>query len=82
MELELFSFHSGNGFMIYYYNANLFIMTTMILIGPDALEKEHNEIVHFLTAKLYESDKLTLGKADEIEGIKKLEFCFRLALVS
>jgi len=54
----------------------------MILIGPDALEKEHNEIVHFLTAKLYESDKLTLGKADEIEGIKKLEFCFRLALVS
>jgi hypothetical protein len=41
-------------------------MATMMLIVPDAIKKEHNETVHFLTAKLYESDKLTLRKVAEM----------------
>lgn len=32
-------------------------MATMMLSVHDALEKEYNEFVHFLTAKLYELGK-------------------------
>jgi len=49
-------------------------MTTMTLQVPDALEKEHDETVRFIAAKLYESSKLTLGQAAEMCGMKKWDF--------
>ncbi len=49
-------------------------MTTMILQVPDALEKEHDETVRLIAAKLYESAKLTLGQAAEMCGMKKWDF--------
>jgi predicted HTH domain antitoxin len=49
-------------------------MTTMTLQVPDALEKEHDETVRFLAAKLYESGKLTLGQAAEMCGMKKWDY--------
>ncbi|GAA3959798.1 UPF0175 family protein [Mucilaginibacter dorajii] len=49
-------------------------MTTITLQVPDALEKEHDETVRFLAAKLYESGKLTLGQAAEMCGMKKWDF--------
>jgi len=45
-------------------------MATMTLQVPDALEKEHDETVRFLAAKLYESGKLTLGQAAEMCGMQ------------
>jgi len=49
-------------------------MTTMTLQVPDALEKEHDETVRFLAAKLYESGKLTLGQAAEMCGMQKWDY--------
>jgi predicted HTH domain antitoxin len=49
-------------------------MTTMTLQVPDALEKEHDETVRFLAAKLYEAGKLSLGQAAEMCGMKKWDF--------
>ena len=49
-------------------------MTTMTLLVPDSLEKEHDEIVRFLAAKLYESQKLSLAQAAEMAGMKKWDF--------
>ncbi len=49
-------------------------MTTMTLQVPAALEKEHDETVRFLAAKLYEAGKLTLGQAAEMVGMKKWDF--------
>jgi len=49
-------------------------MTTITLNVPDALEKEHDETVRFLAAKLYEAGKLTLGQAAQMCGIKKWDF--------
>jgi predicted HTH domain antitoxin len=49
-------------------------MTTMTLNVPDVLEKEHDETVRFLAAKLYEAQKLTLGQAAEMCGISKWDF--------
>jgi predicted HTH domain antitoxin len=49
-------------------------MTTMTLQVPDALEKEHDEIVRLIAAKLYESGKLTLGQTAEMCGMKKWDF--------
>jgi predicted HTH domain antitoxin len=49
-------------------------MTTMTLQVPEALEKEHDETVRFLAAKLYEAQKLTLGQAAEMCGMKKWDF--------
>ena len=49
-------------------------MTTLTLQVPDALEKEHDETVRFLAAKLYEAQKLTLGQAAEMCGMKKWDF--------
>ena len=36
-------------------------MTTLTLNLPDALEKEHDETVRLIAAKLYEAGKLSLG---------------------
>lgn len=49
-------------------------MTTITLKVPDALEKEHDETVRLIAAKLYESGKLTLGQAAEMCGKKKWDF--------
>ena len=49
-------------------------MTTMTLNVPDALEKEHEETVRFLAAKLYEVGKLSLGEAAEMCGVDKIDF--------
>ncbi len=49
-------------------------MTTITLQVPDALEKEHDETVRLIAAKLYESGKLTLGQAAEMCGMRKWDF--------
>ena len=49
-------------------------MTTMTLQVPDELEKEHDNTVRFLAAKLYEAGKLTLGQAAEMCSMKKWDF--------
>jgi len=49
-------------------------MTTITLNVPEALEKEHDETVRFLAAKLFESQKLSLGQAAEMAGMKKWDF--------
>lgn len=49
-------------------------MTTITLQVPDKLEKEHDETVRFLAAKLYEAKKLTLGQAAEMCGMDKWDF--------
>lgn len=54
-------------------------MTTMTLNVPDALEKEHDETVRLIAAKLYEAGKLSLGQAAEMCGMKKWDFPVVLA---
>jgi len=49
-------------------------MTTLTLQIPDALEKEHDETVQLIAAKLYEAHKLSLGQAAEMCGVKKWDF--------
>ena len=49
-------------------------MTTITLKVPDALEKEHDETVRLIAAKLYEAGKLSLGQAAEMCGMKKWDF--------
>jgi predicted HTH domain antitoxin len=49
-------------------------MTTITLQVPDALEKEHDDTVQFLAAKLYEAEKLSMGPAAEMCGMKKWDF--------
>jgi len=46
----------------------------MTLNVPDALEKEHDETVRLIAAKLYEAGKLSLGQAAEMCGMKKWDF--------
>ncbi|EHQ29367.1 protein of unknown function UPF0175 [Mucilaginibacter paludis DSM 18603] len=53
-----------------YYNG----MATMRLNVPEALEKEHDETVRLIAAKLYEAGKLSLGQAAEMCGMKKWDF--------
>lgn len=54
--------------------ANFDIMTTMTLQVPDFLEKNHQDTVRFLAAKLYESGKLSLGQSAKVAGMKKWDF--------
>jgi predicted HTH domain antitoxin len=49
-------------------------MTTITLQVPDALEKDHDETVRLIAAKLYEAGKLSLGQAAEMCGMKKWDF--------
>jgi predicted HTH domain antitoxin len=49
-------------------------MTTMILQVPEALEKEHDETVRLIAAKLYEAGKLSLVQAAEMCSMKKWDF--------
>lgn len=46
----------------------------MTLQVPDVLEKEHDETVRLIAAKLYEASKLSLGQAAEMCGMKKWDF--------
>ena len=49
-------------------------MTTMTINVPDALEREHDETVRLIAAKLYEAGKLSLGQAAEMCGVEKWDF--------
>ena len=49
-------------------------MTTLTLKVPDSLEKQHDETVRLIAAKLYEAGKLSLGQAAEMCGINKWDF--------
>lgn len=49
-------------------------MTKMTLNVPDELEKEHDETVRFIAAKLYEAGKLSLAHAAEMCNLKKWDF--------
>ncbi|MFD1257472.1 UPF0175 family protein [Mucilaginibacter terrae] len=51
----------------------------MTLQIPDALEKEHDETVQLIAAKLYEAQKLSLAQAAEMCGMKKWDFSAVLA---
>jgi predicted HTH domain antitoxin len=46
----------------------------MTIQVPDALEKEHDETVRLIAAKVYEAGKLSLGQAAEMCGMKKWDF--------
>ncbi|TDG36509.1 hypothetical protein EZJ43_08310 [Pedobacter changchengzhani] len=49
-------------------------MTTMTIQVLEALEKEHNETVRLIAAKLYEAGKLNLRQAAEMCQMKKWDF--------
>jgi predicted HTH domain antitoxin len=49
-------------------------MTTITLHVPDALEKEHDETVRLIAAKLYEAGKLSLSQAAVMCNMKKWDF--------
>lgn len=49
-------------------------MTTITLQVPDVLEKERDETIRLIAAKLYEAGKLSLGQAAEMCGISKIDF--------
>lgn len=61
-------------FVLNFNNTYLYIMTTMTIQVPEALEKEHEETTRFIAAKLYEAGKLTLGQAAEMCGMRKWDF--------
>ena len=54
-------------------------MTTLTLQVPDSLEKDHEDTVRFLAAKLYESGKLSLGQAADMVEMTKTAFAEILA---
>ena len=49
-------------------------MKTMQLNLPDSLEISATNMLRFLSAKLYESGKVSLGQAAEIAGLSKISF--------
>jgi predicted HTH domain antitoxin len=49
-------------------------MTTMTIQVPEALEKEHDETIRLIAAKLFEAGKLTLRQAAEMCQMKKWDF--------
>lgn len=61
-------------FLYFYTYQKVISMTTITLQIPDALEKDHDETVRLIAAKLYEAGKLTLGQAAEMCGMKKWDF--------
>lgn len=54
-------------------------MTTLTLQVPDFLEKNHQDTVSFIAAKLYEAGKLSLGQAAEMTGLDKRTFAEALS---
>jgi len=49
-------------------------MTTITLQVPDQIELDPKEIIKFLSAKLYDAGRLTLGQAAELAGYSKAAF--------
>ena len=49
-------------------------MTTFTLNIPDKVSLDYHDTVKFLSAKLFESGKLTLGQAAEMAGYSKVAF--------
>lgn len=49
-------------------------MTAMTIQVPEALEREHDETVKLIAAKLHEARKITLGQAAEMCDMKKWDF--------
>jgi len=49
-------------------------MSVITLQVPDNIELDQKDTIKFLSAKLYESGKLTLGQAAELSGLSKIAF--------
>jgi predicted HTH domain antitoxin len=49
-------------------------MSVITIQVPDKLDLDPNYAVKFLSAKLYESGKLSLGQAAEMSGLSKIAF--------
>ena len=49
-------------------------MSVITLQVPDKIELDERDTIKFLSAKLYESGKLSLGQAAELSGLSKIAF--------
>lgn len=49
-------------------------MTTITLNIPDELERDHDETVRLIAAKLYEAEKISLGQAAVMCDMNKWDF--------
>lgn len=49
-------------------------MSVITLQIPDKIELDPKETIRFLSSKLYESGKLSLGQAAELAGLSKVAF--------
>lgn len=49
-------------------------MKTLTLKLPDSLDLDDHEVMMFLSAKLYEQGKLSLGEAADLARLSKREF--------
>jgi len=54
-------------------------MSVITLQIPDKIELDPRDTVKFLSAKLYESGRLTLGQAAELSSLSKIAFAEILA---
>ncbi len=78
--MERFSLIAYSDTFVLNFNITyLYIMTTMTIQVPEALEKERDETIRLIAAKLYEAGKLTLGQAAEMCGMRKWDFPAALA---
>jgi predicted HTH domain antitoxin len=49
-------------------------MSTITLQVPDTIDLDVKDTIKFLSAKLYESGKLSLGQAADLAGLSKIAF--------
>jgi predicted HTH domain antitoxin len=49
-------------------------MSTITVQIPDKIDLDPKDTIKFLSAKLYESGRLSLGQAAEIAGLSKIAF--------
>ena len=49
-------------------------MSVITLQIPDKIELDTKDTIKFLSAKLYESGRLSLGQAAELAGLSKMAF--------
>jgi predicted HTH domain antitoxin len=49
-------------------------MSVITLEIPDKIELDPTDVLKFLSAKLYESGRLSLGQAAELTGLSKMTF--------
>jgi predicted HTH domain antitoxin len=57
----------------------IYSMSTITLQLPDTLELSPRDTIRFFAAKLYESGRLSLGRAAELTGMSKTTFAEILA---